>query len=103
NMRYHTGYAYFVAPVAGVAKLFRQFDERFLLLVQLSLSALVPFMIYDTLRMRRSPREAFIAALVVLLDPFGLQWAHFMLPNWMIAFCLVLALWLIHRGILSSR
>ena len=103
NMRYHTGYSFFIAPVAGVAQLFGSFDERFWLLVQIGLSSLIPFMIYDILRTRRSPREAFVVALVVLLDPFGMQWAHFALPNWMIAFCFVLAFWLIHRGLLRPQ
>ena len=66
--------------------------------MQVALSATIPFMIYDILRRRRTPREALIVALFVLLDPFGLQWAHFYLPEWLIAFCMILGLWLIEQG-----
>src|SRR6185369_13353688 len=80
-----------------------QFDDRIVLLVHIALSATIPFMVYDILRKRRTPREAFIVALFVLLDPFGLQWAHFYLPEWMIAFCMILGLWLIEQGLRRNR
>ena len=67
--------------------------------MQVALSATIPFMIYDILRKRRTPREALIVALFVLLDPFGLQWAHFYLPEWLIAFCMILGWWLIEQGL----
>lgn len=103
NLRYHTGYPLVIAPVAAVAQFLGRYDDRLILLIQVGLSALIPFLIYDILRARRSPREAFIVAMIVALDPFGLQWAHFALPNWLIAFCAVLALWLIHRSLLNQR
>lgn len=104
NLRYHTGYPLAIAPVAAAAALFGRFDERVLLLAQTALAALIPFLIYDSLRLlRRPPREALIVALVAALDPFGLQWAHFALPNWLIALCLVAALWCAARGLASGR
>jgi len=103
NLRYHTGYPLVIAPVAAFAQLFDRYNDRVILLVQVSLSALIPFCIYDIFRVRRSAREGFITALVVALDPFGMQWAHFSLPNWLIAFCAVLTLWLIHRALLNQR
>ncbi|MBZ0291602.1 MAG: hypothetical protein K8L99_03450, partial [Anaerolineae bacterium] len=30
-------------------------------------------------------------------------WAHFYLPNWLIALCFVLALWLVHRGLRNPQ
>ncbi len=98
NLRYQTGYPLVIAPTVAVARPFGQFDDRIVLLVQVALSAAVPFLIYDILRRRRSPREALIVALVVLLDPFGLQFAHFWLPEWWIAFCLMFGWWLIEQG-----
>ncbi len=103
NLRYQTGYPLVIAPVVAAARPFGQFDDRIVLLVQVALSAAIPFLIYDILRRRRSPREAFIVALVVLLDPFGWQWAHFWLPEWWIAFCLIAALWLIDQGLRRHR
>lgn len=104
NLRYHTGYPLAIAPAAAFAGLFGRFDERVVLLVQTALAALIPFLVYDSLRLLGRPlREAFIVALVVALDPFGLQWAHFWLPNWLIALCLVAALWCVARGLASNR
>lgn len=103
NLRYHTGYPLLIAPVVGVSEWLGSFDERFILLVQVSLSALIPFIVYDILRVRRSPNEAFGVALLVALDPFGWQWAHFMLPNWLIALGVLLALWCVHKGLLQPR
>ncbi len=103
NFRYQTGYPLMIAPVFALARSFGQFDDRIILLVQVALTATIPFMVYDILRRRRSPREAFIVALFVLLDPFGLQWAHFYLPEWLIAFCMIFGLWLIERGLRRNR
>ncbi len=103
NLRYHTGYPLFIAPVAALSQGFGRLDERVLLLVQVVLSASIPFLVYDILRVRRTPREALVVALLLALDPFGMQWAHFILPNWMIAFCFVAALWLIHRGLQAEK
>ncbi|MEO8393745.1 MAG: glycosyltransferase family 39 protein [Chloroflexota bacterium] len=103
NLRYQTGYPFVIAPVFAVARLFGQFDDRIILLVQVALSATIPFMIYDILRRRRTSREALIVALFLLLDPFGLQWAHFYLPEWLIAFCMILGLWLIEQGLRRNR
>jgi len=104
SLRYHTGYPLVIAPVAAFAGLFGRFDERVVLLAQTALAALIPFLVYDSLRLLRRPaREALIVALAVALDPFGLQWAHFWLPNWLIALCLVAALWCVARGLASRR
>ncbi len=103
NLRYQTGYPLLIAPVLAAARPFGQFDDRIVLLVQIALSAAIPFLIYDILRKRRTPREAFVVALVVLLDPFGWQWAHFWLPEWWIAFCLIAGWWLIEQGLRRHR
>lgn len=103
NLRYHTGYPLVIAPVAAVAQFAERYDERMILLVQTGLAALIPFFIYAIVRRLRSAREALIVALVVALDPFGLQWAHFALPNWLIALCLVVALWAVVRGLDDQR
>jgi hypothetical protein len=103
NLRYHTGYPLVIAPAAAVSELAGRLDERLILLAQVGLSSLIPFLIYDILRQRRSPGEALVVALVVALDPFGLQWAHFYLPNWLIALCFVLGLWFIHQGLLHRQ
>lgn len=104
NLRYHTGYPLAIAPVAAVASLFGRFDERVLLFVQTALAALIPFLIYDSLRLLGRPLcEALIVALVAALDLFGLQWAHFALPNWLIALCLVAALWCVARGLAARQ
>ncbi|MBI1259316.1 MAG: hypothetical protein GC204_17765 [Chloroflexi bacterium] len=103
NLRYQTGYPFAIAPVFALARPFGQFDDRIILLVQVALSATIPFMVYDILRKRRTPHEALIVALFVLLDPFGLQWAHFYLPEWLIACCLIFAFWLLERGRWSLR
>jgi hypothetical protein len=109
NLRFQTGYPFFIAPVVAFAQNFDRFDDRILLLVQIGISATLPFMVYDIVRRQRSAqsthaeREAFIVALFVLLDPFGWQWAHFYLPEWLIAFCLVFGLWLLERTHWSLR
>lgn len=99
NLRYNTGYAFFIAPVAAVAQPFGRLEDRIILLVQILLSSTVPFLVYDIIRSRRSGREALIVALVVALDIFGLQWAHWAVPVWWVAWGLMVALWLINRAL----
>ncbi len=106
NVRYNTGYPLVIAPVTAASRLFGRLDDRFVLLVQISCSALIPFLLYDIVRRHHSRRAALLVALLTLLDPFGLQWAHLSLPVWLVAFCFVLALWImdraLHRGISPS-
>jgi hypothetical protein len=103
NVRYNSGYPLVIAPVFFVAQAFGALQEHVVLLVQIGLSSLIPFMVYDILRHLASPREGFIVALVFMLDPFGLQWAHQILPVWMIAFAVVLSLWLAYRTIRTRQ
>ena len=98
SLRYPPGYALTITPFALLGELFGRFDERVILLAQIALSSLIPFLLYDIFRTRHSPQAAFLISLVSLFDPFGLQWAHFSLPVWMVALCLVLALWLLHHA-----
>lgn len=98
NLRYGPGYTLFIAPVSAVGDLFGRFDDRVELLFQLVLSSAIPFMLYDILRIRHSPRAAFVVASLSLIDLFGLQWAHDYSPVWLVALCLVLALWLLHHA-----
>ena len=95
-LRYPPGYALTVAPFALLGEQFGRFDERVVLLAQIALSSFIPFLLYDIFRTRHSPQAAFLISLISLVDPFGLQWAHFSLPVWIVALCLVLALWLLH-------
>ena len=94
NLRYNTGYAFVMAPLRALANSLGRLADRAFLLVQMAIYSAIPFMVYDMLRRRFSPRVAFIAALVVLCDPFALQWAHFQLPGWLIATVTITALWL---------
>ncbi|MDX2160153.1 MAG: glycosyltransferase family 39 protein [bacterium] len=103
NLRFQTGYPLLIAPVIGAARLFGNIDGRLVLIVQIAVSSLIPFMVYDLMRVRFSPRAALIVALTVLLDPFGLQAPHYWLPEWLIAFLLVLALWLIDHALKATR
>ena len=98
NLRHAPGYPLIIAPIAAIGEQFGRFDERVILLFQLTLSSTIPFLLYDILRARHSPGAAFLVALLSLADPFGLQWAHFSLPIWLVALCLVLALWLLHHA-----
>ena len=98
NLRYSPGYPLFIAPFAALGELFGRFDERVVLLAQLALAAAIPFLLYDIIRARHSPKAAFFIALLSLVDPFGLQWAHFSLPIWLVASCLVFSLWLLHHA-----
>lgn len=98
NVRYAPGFPLFMAPVAALGDLFGRFDDRIELLFQLTLASLIPFLLYDILRTRHSPKAAFVVAILSLIDPFGLQWAHFFTPVWWVALNLVLALWLLHHA-----
>ena len=98
NLRFAPGYTLFIAPVSALGDLFGRFDDRIELLFQLALSSLIPFLLYDILRTRHSPRAAFVIALLSLIEPFSLHWAHFYSPVWLVALCLVLALWLLHHA-----
>ena len=97
-LRYPPGYPLTIAPFALLGELFGRLDERIILLAQIALSSLIPFLLYDIFRSRQSPKAAFIISMVSLIDPFGLQWAHFSLPVWLVALCLVGALWLLHHA-----
>lgn len=94
NVRYNTGYALVMAPVKTLTDGFGRWSERALLLVHVLASSAVPFLVYDIMRRRFTERCALITALLVLFDPFNLQWAHFQLPGWLLALATVSALWL---------
>lgn len=94
NVRYNTGYAFAMAPVRALTRPLGRLDDRVFLLVQMLAYSTIPFLVYDMIRRRFDRRTAFITATVVLVDPFGLQWAHFQLPEWLIAAVTVWALWL---------
>ncbi|MCY4105885.1 MAG: glycosyltransferase family 39 protein [Chloroflexi bacterium] len=98
NLRYAPGFPLFMAPVSALGDLFGRFDDRIELLFQLTLASLIPFLLYDILRSRHSPRAAFVAAILSCVEPFSLQWAHYYSPIWWIALCLVSALWLLHHA-----
>ena len=98
NLRQAPGYPLFIAPISAIGELFGRFDERVVLLFQVVLSATIPFLLYDIIRKRHSPRAAFIIALLCTIEPFSLQWAHFSQPVWLVALCLVFSLWLLHRA-----
>jgi len=103
NLRYNTGYPFVIAPVAAITRNFGRLNERLILLVQVLISSAIPFLAYDIIRTRRNQQEAIIVALVLALEPFGLQWAHLWLPDWLVAFCLVLGLWLLHRALMAPK
>ncbi len=94
NVRYNTGYAFVMSPVWNLTRALGRLGDRAFLLLQVAAYSAIPFMVYDMLRRRFDRRCALITALVALLDPFGLQWAHLLLPGWLIALTLVGALWL---------
>ena len=94
NVRYNTGYAYIMAPLRALTRTLGQLDDRAFLLAQKLAFSAIPFLVYDILRRRFDERTAFIAALVALMDPFSWQWAHFQLPEWLIALMTLVALWL---------
>ena len=94
NVRYNTGYAFVMAPARALTGLLSRLDDRAFLFVQMLAYSTIPFMVYDMMRRRFDGRTALITALAVLIDPFSLQWAHFQLPEWLIAVAAVWALWL---------
>lgn len=94
NVRYNTGYAFVMTPARALTRTLGRLDDRVFLLVQMLAYSAIPFMVYDMISRRFDRRTAIITALVVLADPFGLQWAHFRLPEWLIALVTVWALWL---------
>lgn len=94
NVRYNTGYALVMAPFKTLTDHFGHWSERALLLLQVLASSAVPFLVYDIMRRRFDGRRALITALLVLVDPFNLQWAHFQLPGWLLALATVSVLWL---------
>lgn len=103
NVRYNTGFSILMTPVVQLSRLAGRWDERLVLLFQTSVSAAIPFLLYDIVRRRRSAREALVVALVALVDPFGLQVPHFFYSEWLVSFLLVAAIWLIQRGLDSGR
>ena len=94
NLRYNTGYAYMLAPARALTRTLGSLDDRAILLAQVLAFSSIPFAVYDMMRRRFDARTAFITALIVLADPFALQWAHFQLPEWLIAVVAIWALWL---------
>ncbi len=94
NVRYNTGYAFVMAPFKTLTDHLGRLSERALLLLQVLASSAVPFLVYDIMRRRFDCRTALITAMLVLVDPFNLQWAHFQLPGWLLALAAVSALWL---------
>ena len=103
NIRYNTGYALMMSPFHSFTRALGQLGDRAFLLIQVVAYSTIPFMVYDMMRRRSKARTALITALVTLVDPFGLQWAHFILPGWLIAVALVLALWLAQLAWSASR
>lgn len=98
NLRYNSGYAFVMAPIVALANIFGSQSTRIIIIAQSILAGLIPFLVYDILRRRRSPKEALIVALIATLDPFALEWSHFFLPVCLTALCTVLAIWLIQRA-----
>ena len=98
NVRYNTGYAFMMSPVWNLTRALGRLGDRAFLLLQMAAYSAIPFLVYDMLRRRFDRRCALITALVVLLDPFGLQWAHLLLPGWLIALTMVGALWLAQQA-----
>ena len=103
NVRYNTGYPFIMWPLRALTRLLGANHDRFFLLIQLAAASAIPFLVYDMMRRRFNPRTAIITALTVLLDPFGLQWAHLYLPAWLIALLSVFALWCAERAWSSSQ
>ncbi len=94
NVRYNPGYALVLAPFKALTDNFGRLAPRLLLLVHVLAYSTIPFMVYDIMRRRFTPLAGLITGLIVLIDPFGLQWIHFQLPGWLIAFVTVWALWM---------
>lgn len=102
NLRYNSGYALAIAPIVALSQSAGALDERLVLLVQVGLASLVPFLLYDLLR-RVDPTAALGVALVAALDLFGLQWAHLWLPVWLVALLLTVTIWCADRALRSER
>lgn len=94
NVRYNPGYALVLAPFKSLTDSLGSLAPRALLLIHLLAYSTIPFMAYDIMRRRFTPLAGLITGVVVLIDPFGLQWAHFQLPGWLIAVITVWALWM---------
>lgn len=94
NVRYNPGYALVLSPFKSLTDNFGALAPRLLLLVHLLAYSAIPFMVYDIMRRRFTPLFGLITGLIVLIDPFGLQWMHFQLPGWLIAVVTVWALWM---------
>lgn len=94
NVRYNTGYAFVMSPIWTLTRAFGRLGDRVFLLLQMAAYSTIPFLVYDIMRRRFNARIAIITALVVLIDPFALQWSHFRLPGWLIATAFIWALWL---------
>ena len=83
-----------LAPVKWLTGALGRLGDRAFLVAQMTAYSLIPFKVYDVLRWRFTACIAFIAALAAHCDPFGLRWAHFQLPGWLIALATVTAMWL---------
>ena len=59
NLRYSPGYSYFITPFVALSRLFGRLDDRVVLIVQIAISSTIPFLLYDILRTRHSPKAAF--------------------------------------------
>lgn len=103
NVRYNTGYPLVMWPFHSLTRLLGANHDRFFLLIQLTAASAIPILVYDMMRRRFSARTALITALTVLLDPFGLQWAHLYLPVWLIALLTIFALWAAERAWSASQ
>jgi len=103
NIRYNTGYVFFIAPVEVMTSNFGSFSDRIVLLFQLGVSALVPLCVFDILQHYLSKKRALFIAFLITIYPFGLQWAHFQLPVWLVPVYFIIALWFIYRAFQSER
>jgi hypothetical protein len=97
NVRYNTGYALFITPVTLLAERFGRLEDRVVLLVQVALSSLIPLLAFDAVRRVASDAAALAVAMLVLLDPLGLQWAHMALPVWLVALAAMFGGWFLLR------
>lgn len=99
NLRYNTGYAFVAAPFDALSDLAGdRLNDRVFLLIQIILSALIPYLVYDIMCHRFSANLALLTAILLIIDPFGLQWSHFILPPWWITFCFTSAFWLLDKA-----
>ena len=97
NVRYNTGYALLMAPVYAWAGPFGPLRDRFVLLVQIALSSLIPLLAYSAVRRFDGDRAALAISMFVLLDPVGLQWAHMALPVWVVALGAMFGYWFLRK------